>query len=109
MLAAAEIDLQSKVAKSSTAAGGLLADLADWLAGWRTWRTGGLCLADLADWRTWRTRAWRTWRTGGLGLGGLWRTLGRLWRTLADSGGPGGLWRTWRTQNGSWLAWLTRK
>eukprot|EP00663_Eupelagonemidae_sp_cell21sb_P010758 gene10758-biopygen4069 len=35
----------NKVAKSSTAAGGLLADLADWLADWRTWRTQGLCLA----------------------------------------------------------------
>ena len=71
-----------KVVKSSTAAGGLLADLADW----RTLPGGLGGLADLADWRTWRTRAWRTWRTGGLGLGGLWRTLGRLWRTLADSG-----------------------
>eukprot|EP00663_Eupelagonemidae_sp_cell21sb_P010390 gene10390-biopygen3196 len=63
-----------KVAKSSTAAGGLLADLADWLAGWRTWLGGLGGLADLADsdLADWRTRAWRT--------------LGRFWRTPADSG-----------------------
>ena len=74
-----------KVAKSSTAAGGLLADLADWRAGWRTWQTGGLCMAGLADWRT---RVWRTLANSGQALadsGGLswsWRTLA----DLADSG-----------------------
>eukprot|EP00665_Eupelagonemidae_sp_cell47_P015602 gene15602-biopygen1584 len=86
-----------KVAKSSRAAGGLLADLADCQPAWRTWRTaagglgglGGLGLADLADSASesgglggldlW---AWRTRRTAMAGPGGL----GGLGPALADSG-----------------------
>ena len=84
-----------KVAKSSRAAGGLLADLADCRPAWRTRRTGGLGLADLADWRTWRTLAgglggladwdWRTWRTRKASLADLADCIGAL-------GGLGGLW-----------------
>ena len=95
--------MRRKVAKSSTAAGGLLADcggLAGWLADLVDWRTlpGGLGgLADLADsaLADLRTRAWRT--------------LADCGKALADSGGlragSGGLWRTWRTRIGSWLSW----
>eukprot|EP00663_Eupelagonemidae_sp_cell21sb_P009054 gene9054-biopygen2474 len=113
--------LTSKVAKSSTAAGGLLMA---WLAGWWSWRT----VADLADSNaiipgrflarssvqlscqvaSGHNSHTSSGRLGGLDLADLadladcaWADLAdladsdwRTWRTLADSAG---LWRTWRT------------
>eukprot|EP00665_Eupelagonemidae_sp_cell47_P016577 gene16577-biopygen7596 len=53
----------SKVAQSSMAAGGLLADLAGWQPAWRTWRTLRTAMVNLED--------LAEWICGPGGLGGL--------------------------------------
>ena len=83
---------QGKVGESSRRSGGSVADAGGQTVLWRTWRTGGFCLADLADWRIWRTGGW--WRIRLADSGGLADSdAGGFWRSLADSGG---FWWTWR-------------